>query len=79
MRIRTFIAAAALGAATIIAGAGVASADGEANGFAADSPGVLSGNVIQVPIHVPLNLCGNTVDILGALNPTMGNQCANNG
>ncbi|WP_164873176.1 chaplin, partial [Streptomyces resistomycificus] len=41
------------------------------------SPGVLSGNVVQVPIHVPVNVCGNTVNVIGLLNPAFGNQCAN--
>lgn len=61
----------------VAAGAGVASADSGAEGIAAHSPGVASGNVIQVPVHVPINLCGNTVTIIGALNPTLGNACVN--
>ncbi|WP_190023535.1 chaplin [Streptomyces hiroshimensis] len=49
-----------------------------ANGVAKGSPGVVSGNVIQVPIQVPLNICGNTIDIIiGLLNPTFGNTCIN--
>jgi hypothetical protein len=48
-----------------------------AGAVAAGSPGVLSGNVIQVPVHVPVNLCGNTVDIIALLNPTFGNTCVN--
>ncbi|MEK8170620.1 chaplin [Streptomyces sp. M19] len=32
-------------------------------------PGVISGNTIQVPVHIPVNLCGNTIDIVGLLNP----------
>ncbi|MFB9349271.1 chaplin, partial [Streptomyces heliomycini] len=43
------------------------------------SPGVGSGNHIQVPIHVPVNVCGNSVDILGAGNATEGGGCANGG
>jgi hypothetical protein len=38
---------------------------------------VISGNVVQVPIHIPLNVCGNTIDIIGLLNPAFGNQCTN--
>ncbi|XXU61362.1 chaplin [Sorangium sp. So ce1078] len=37
----------------------------------------MSGNVIQVPIQVPINLCGNTIDIVALLNPTSGNTCVN--
>ncbi|MCY0963256.1 chaplin, partial [Streptomyces sp. H27-H5] len=36
-----------------------------------------SGNVVQVPIHIPINLCGNTVNVVGALNPAFGNTCIN--
>ncbi|WTJ25417.1 chaplin [Streptomyces pseudovenezuelae] len=52
-------------------------ADAGAQGAAIGSPGVLSGNVVQVPIHVPINVCGNTVNVIGALNPAFGNQCVN--
>ncbi|MEU8552058.1 chaplin [Streptomyces roseoverticillatus] len=48
-----------------------------ANGVAKGSPGVVSGNVIQVPIQIPLNICGNSIDIIGLLNPTFGNTCVN--
>lgn len=57
--------------------AGVAAADAGAQGIASNSPGVLSGNLIQVPVHVPINVCGNTVNIIGVLNPALGNQCVN--
>ncbi|MET9622529.1 MULTISPECIES: chaplin [unclassified Streptomyces] len=67
-----------VGVAASVAGAtGVASADSLAEGAAVKSPGVLSGNVVQVPVHVPVNLCGNTVSVIGALNPTFGNTCVN--
>ena len=52
-------------------------ADTDATGTAASSPGFLSGNVIQVPLHVPLSACGNTVDIVGLLNPASGISCLN--
>ncbi|MGY4740216.1 chaplin [Streptomyces sp. ATMOS53] len=65
-------------AAAAVAGAsGVATADSDANGIAAHSPGVLSGNVVQVPIHIPINVCGNTIDAGGLLNPAFGNTCIN--
>lgn len=44
---------------------------------AAASPGVLSGNVIQVPVHVPVNVCGDTINVIGLLNPAAGNTCVN--
>ncbi|MET8811486.1 chaplin [Streptomyces sp. NPDC004549] len=46
-------------------------------GTAVGSPGVASGNVIQVPVEIPVNLCGNTIDIVGLLNPAFGNACVN--
>ncbi|MEV7778220.1 chaplin [Kitasatospora sp. NPDC088351] len=68
-------------AALLAAGAGAASAHhlhgASAEGVAAGSPGVISGNQIQVPVHVPINLCGNSIDIIGLLNPAFGNHCAN--
>ncbi|MFD9792502.1 chaplin [Streptomyces sp. NPDC059070] len=77
MRIRTSIAALALASAAALSGAGVAVADAGADGVAAGSPGVLSGNVVQIPIHVPINLCGNSVNVIGLLNPAVGNTCIN--
>ncbi|MGV9558048.1 chaplin [Streptomyces sp. NPDC003401] len=61
----------------IAAAGGYAHADSGASGYASDSPGVLSGNNIQAPVHVPVNVCGNTVDVVGILNPAVGNSCAN--
>ncbi|WEH17857.1 chaplin [Streptomyces sp. VNUA24] len=52
-------------------------ADAEAHGAAIGSPGVLSGNVVQIPVHVPINVCGNSINIIGLLNPTAGNVCIN--
>ncbi|MFH9861053.1 chaplin [Streptomyces sp. NPDC017202] len=61
----------------IAAAGGYAHADSGASGYASDSPGVLSGNSVQAPVNVPVNVCGNTVDVIGILNPAMGNSCAN--
>ncbi|MCX5438646.1 chaplin [Streptomyces sp. NBC_01280] len=73
-------AAVALGTgAVVISGAGLAMADAGAQGGAADSPGVVSGDAVQVPVHVPVNVCGDTVDVIGLLNPAFGNACANLG
>lgn len=52
-------------------------ADAEAKGAAIGSPGVLSGNVVQIPVHVPINVCGNSINIIALLNPTAGNVCVN--
>ncbi|MGW1776330.1 chaplin [Streptomyces sp. NPDC002104] len=61
----------------VIGGASAASADAGASGVAAYSPGVLSGNLIQIPIHIPINACGNSVNVIGLLNPAFGNTCVN--
>ncbi|MFI0966352.1 chaplin [Streptomyces sp. NPDC021080] len=56
-----------------------AQADSGADGAAAGSPGLISGDTVQLPVHVPVNLCGNTVNVAGLLNPAAGNRCANEG
>lgn len=63
--------------ATVAGGATMAFADSGAQGVAAYSPGVLSGNVVQIPVHIPINACGNSVNVIGLLNPTFGNACVN--
>ncbi|MFJ9869976.1 chaplin [Streptomyces sp. NPDC101165] len=70
---------AVVAASGAMAVAGSAYADSSANGSTAGSPGVLSGNTIQLPVHVPVNVCGNTVNVVGLLNPAAGNSCANTG
>ncbi|MFI1153227.1 chaplin [Streptomyces sp. NPDC020817] len=77
MKIRTLAVAACLVAGATLGGIGSAAADSKAEGYAVGSPGILSGNVVQVPIHVPINICGNSINILAALNPTAGNTCIN--
>lgn len=52
-------------------------ADSAADGAAAGSPGLISGNTVQLPVHVPVNVCGNTVNVVGLLNPAAGNTCVN--
>ncbi len=63
--------------AILLGAAGMASADAGAHGAAVGSPGVASGNLLQVPVHVPVNVCGNTVNVIALLNPTFGNTCVN--
>ncbi|MFF0390136.1 chaplin [Kitasatospora sp. NPDC004615] len=77
MRVRTSLAASGLAVACLLVGAGSAVADATAHGVAANSPGVLSGNLIQVPIDLDLNVCGNTINVIGAFNPAVGNICVN--
>jgi hypothetical protein len=73
------VAAGVLVAGFVFAAAGTASADATANGVVSDSPGFLSGNLIQVPVDADVNVCGNSVNVVGALNPAVGNRCANGG
>ncbi|MTE18334.1 DUF320 domain-containing protein [Streptomyces sp. TRM43335] len=75
--IKKVVAVAAATGGLVLAGAGVAAADSGAQGAAVGSPGVISGNVVQVPIHIPVNVCGNTVSVIGLLNPAFGNACVN--
>ncbi len=65
--------------AVVLGGAGFAAADAGAEAAAVGSPGVVSGNAAQAPVHVPVNFCGNTVNVIGALNPAFGNTCVNSG
>ncbi|GGJ16832.1 chaplin [Streptomyces brasiliensis] len=70
-------AAVVAGAIMALGVAGPAFADAGATGSADASPGVLSGNVVQVPVHIPVNVCGNTVNVIALLNPAFGNACSN--
>ena len=67
--------------AMVMSGAGVASADGNdgatAEAAAIGSPGFLSGNIFQLPINAPTNVCGNSLGLFGLLNPSFGNTCVN--
>ncbi|MEU1319212.1 chaplin [Streptomyces tibetensis] len=72
------VGAVALGTgAMVLSGAGLAAADAGAKAAAIGSPGFLSGNVVQVPLHVPINVCGNAVTVFGALNEASGIVCKN--
>jgi len=51
-------------------------ADSSADGATSESPGLLSGNTLQVPVNIPITVCGNSVDVVGVLNPAFGNSCA---
>ncbi len=50
-----------------------------ASGSSTGSPGIVAGNLLQVPINAPVNVCGNQVDVIGLLNSVTGNSCENNG
>lgn len=83
MRIRIALATTVLAATAVMGAAGAAAAANPSPptgpiGVTGNSPGVLSGDVIQVPIHIPVNVCGNSIDVIGLLNPASGNTCTNN-
>ncbi|MDF3289051.1 chaplin ChpH [Streptomyces silvisoli] len=75
--LKKVVATAAATGGLVLAGAGLAVADSGAQGAAIGSPGVVSGNVVQVPVSVPVNVCGNTINVVGLLNPSFGNTCVN--
>ncbi|MGY4967530.1 chaplin [Streptomyces sp. 900105245] len=73
MRKSTTVTAGAL--VLLACGTSTAVADSGASSAAVHSPGVASGNVVSVPVHIPVNFCNNTVDVIGLLNPAFGNGC----
>ncbi|MEV7615311.1 chaplin family protein [Streptomyces sp. NPDC089799] len=72
-------AVTAIAGGLVAAAAGVSAAHGgaQADGQAAGSPGVASGNLLQVPVHVPVNVVGNSVSVIGLLNGAWGNTAVN--
>ncbi|MEZ0089326.1 chaplin [Streptacidiphilus sp. EB129] len=77
MNVRKGALVVAAAGAALIGGAGAASANANATGHTADSPGVGSGNSVQVPVHIPVNVCGDSVNVIGLLNPAFGDCCQN--
>ncbi|MBV9025940.1 MAG: chaplin [Streptomycetaceae bacterium] len=77
MNLKKAVAVSMLAGGLTVVAAGVASADSGAQGSALNSPGVASGNNVQVPVHVPVNVSGNTVTVIGLLNPAFGNSASN--
>jgi hypothetical protein len=69
--------AVALAGIAASASAGIAAADAGAQGAAVKSPGVIAGNLGQLPVHVPVNAVGNSGNVIGALNPAFHNDAAN--
>lgn len=70
-------AAVVIGALLAVGMATPAFADDGVTGYSVGSPGVLSGNVFQIPIGIPVNACGTSVSLVGLLNPTADNACVN--
>jgi hypothetical protein len=73
-------AAVLVGTGAVLAGgAGMATADAGADSLASNSPGLGTANVVQAPLHIPVDACGNTANVVALLNPAFGNTCANGG
>lgn len=73
--IKKVVAVAAAAGGLVLAGAGIAAADQGLQGASGDSPGLVSGNNIQAPVNVPANVCGNTITVIGSMNPSSGSAC----
>ncbi|MEU2284170.1 chaplin [Streptomyces sp. NPDC013178] len=54
-------------------------ADSAVSASAAGPPGMISGNGAQSPVHLPVEVCGNTVNAMGALGPAAGAACGEYG
>jgi LPXTG-motif cell wall-anchored protein len=50
-----------------------------AKAVTANSPGLVNGNIVQVPVDAPLNVCGITANVAGVYDTAAGNKCANGG
>lgn len=51
-------------------GAGAAAA-------ASGSSGIADANIVQVPVQAPLDVCGDTLNVIGSFNPAVGDLCVN--
>jgi hypothetical protein len=78
MNLKKAAAVTALAGGLALAGAGAASACcPQAEGKAVNSPGVASGNVLQVPVHVPVNVTGDSINVVGIGNSAFDNHSVN--
>lgn len=50
-----------------------------AKGAASDSPGLVSGNVLQLPVDAPVQACGDSVALLSFGTGAEDNRCVNGG
>ncbi|MFJ6125960.1 chaplin [Streptomyces griseoviridis] len=75
MRNRITGVAVALAAAAVLVGGGTAVADDGADGASIGSSGFAGGDEVQVPVHTPVSLCGESIDTVGLSNPAFGKVC----
>jgi len=61
-----------------VAGEDVSARSGsEARGVTEGSSGILSGNTVEIPVHVPVNVTGNSVNVVGVGNGAIDNESVN--
>jgi len=77
MNLKKFAVLTAATSGLVLAGAGAALADTSADGSATGSPGIVSGNNTQIPVHIPVNVTGNGVNIIGLLDSVFDNHSEN--
>ena len=76
MTMRRFASAVLAGTALIgapLVTAGVASAHSSDGHHHEEG----KGSLVYAPVSMPTNICGNTVNVIGQLNPAFGNTCTN--
>ena len=61
------LTAVATGGVLAVTTGGFAYADAGARGIAAGSLGAASGDTVQAPVHAPVTVCDNTVNVVGSL------------
>jgi hypothetical protein len=76
-RIAKLAAIAAGASAVVLSGTGLAMADAGAKGAAVDSPGIVSGDVVEAPIDAQADVCGDEANVIAAANPSSDNVCLN--
>ncbi|MFI2618784.1 chaplin [Streptomyces sp. NPDC018584] len=76
---RRTLATAALTTLALVCGAPPAAADPRPDdtmqGSVGNSPGYGSGNLVQNPVKMSYNFCGNTINVAGVPSPAVGNVC----
>jgi hypothetical protein len=78
LNLKKAAAVTALAGGIALVGAGAASACcPQAEAKAVNSPGVLSGNVVQVPVDVPVNVSNNSINVVGVHNASFDNKSVN--
>ena len=73
------VAAAALAGSNsqgaLCANEGSEAAAAKTGGMPSNSTGIASGNVVRAPVNIPIDICGDSVTVLGMGNSATGNSC----